>query len=174
MIVGTNKFQSRFIERIIKPHIFEKSQEYIAQLINEMKSRHKDKRNIGRQNVNIKEGIGGLRDIEFLLLIYKAKYNLVEPLNLKLIQKILQFRQNDQKDLLNLIQYRNFLKQVRDLYRLTVSAGDILKIEYMQPVAKIMGYQQNDPDKAIEHLVKDIYGTMDQVHDTIQQLIERI
>ncbi|NOZ63091.1 MAG: hypothetical protein GXO74_15680 [Calditrichaeota bacterium] len=173
MIVGTNKFQRKFIERIVRPHIFEQSDIYIKKLIQEMSSRHKDKRNTQKQNIIIKEGIGGLRDIEFLLLIYKAKYQLNEPLNMKLIQKILTIDTERKTDLLNLIQYRNFLKQVRDLYRLTVSASDILKIEYLRPIAKIMGYQQEGNSVDTEKLVADIKKTMEQVHVTIDKLISK-
>jgi len=173
MIVGTRKFQKKFLDRIIRPHIFDRNDEYIKKLINEMRSRHQDKENFQQENIVIKEGIGGLRDIEFLLLIYKAKYQLDEPLNMKLIQQILTIETESKTELLNLIQYRNFLKQVRDLYRLTVSASDLIKVEYLQPVAKIMAYFKEDGQPDTEKFITEIRKTMEQVHVTIDKLISK-
>ena len=171
MIVGSTRFEKEFTTRIIQRHIYDKYSLYIKQMIREMKSRHQDKRNIRVKNLNVKEGIGGLRDIEFLLLMYKAKYQINEPLNYKLINELLKIEPQHRNELQNLIKYRYFLKQVRDLYRLTVSAGNVLKTEYLNPVAKIMGYQSDEQWTATEKLVRDYYRITENVHQIIKKLL---
>jgi len=101
----------------------------------------------------VKEGVGGLRDIEIMLLIYKSRYRLRQPVNRKLMETICEVDTKQKEDLCKLNKHFNFLKQLRNLYRLTVFAGNELKIEYLEPAAKIMGYQNNQAEKAVDRLV---------------------
>lgn len=174
MIVGSTKFQKRFQNRIIRQHIYEKSDQYIGQMVGEMESRHRDKRNIKNKNLNVKEGVGGLRDIEIIMLIYKAKYQLSEPLNRKLLETICELDSNHKKELCSLMKHFDFLKRLRDLYRLTVSAGNILKTEYLGQAAKIFGYTDEKSKTATEKLVSDYYACTQQVYDTVERLIDSI
>jgi len=168
MIVGSSKFQKEFEDRIIWRHIYDKYNQYKNQMIHEMKSRHQDERNT---NLNVKECKGGLRDIEILLLIYKARYKLKEPVNRKLMETICEVDTKHKQDLCALNKHFNFLKQLRDLYRLTVFAGNDLKVEYLDQVAKIMGYQDNLSKKAGDKLVLDYYRCTEQTHQIVQRLI---
>ncbi len=168
MIVGSTKFQKEFEDRIIRRHIYEKYDQYKSQMIHEMKSRHQDKRNT---NLNIKECKGGLRDIEILLLIYKSKYQLKEPLNRKLMETICEADSKHKDDLCALNKHFNFLKQLRDLYRLTVFAGNELKTEFLEHAAKIMGYQDNNRVTAVDKLVQDYYQCTRQTHQIVERLV---
>lgn len=168
MIVGSTKFQKEFEDRIIRRHIYDKYDQYKSQMIHEMKSRHQDKRNT---NLNIKECKGGLRDIEILLLIYKSKYQLKEPLNRKLMETICEADSKHKDDLCALNKHFNFLKQLRDLYRLTVFAGNDLKIEFLEHAAKIMGYQDNNRVTAVDKLVRDYYQCTGQTHQIVERLV---
>ncbi|OQX95473.1 hypothetical protein B6I21_05255 [candidate division KSB1 bacterium 4572_119] len=171
MIVGSTKFQKEFENRIIEPHIFEKCSVYMKQMIGEMKSRHEDEGKNQVEELNIKEGIGGLRDIEFLLLMYKVKYRLQEPLNLKLVNRIIEEEAHNKQDLLDLINHRDFLKRLRDLYRLTISAGNVLKTEHLDPVTKILGYHNDEHWDAREKLIQDYNRTTDYSHKIINKLL---
>ena len=173
-IVGSSKFQKKFEDRIIHRHIYEKCDQYIEQMIKEMKSRHRDKRNIKDKNLNVKEGIGGLRDIEILLLIYKAKFKLTEPLNRKLLQTICELNKDHTQELCCLMKHFDFLKRLRDLYRLTVSAGNILKTEYLSQAAKIIGYKDDKSESATDKLVQDYYTCTEQVHTIVKRLIDSV
>ena len=57
MIVGSSKFEKEFIERIIQRHIFDKSEEYIQQMINELESRHRNVKTKKTNSHNVKEDI---------------------------------------------------------------------------------------------------------------------
>jgi hypothetical protein len=172
MIVGSNRFQKAFEERIIQHHIFEKYDQYKNQMIKEMRSRQKDKKNIKSHNLNIKEGVGCLRDIEIMLLIYKARYRLKQPVNRKLMETICEVDEKHKDDLCKLNRHFNFLTQLRDLYRLTVFAGNDLKIEYLVPSARMMGYHDNEAEKAVDRLVWDYYLITEESHQIVERLID--
>ncbi len=172
MIVGSTNFQKQFEARIIQQHIFEKYDQYKDQMLKEMNARHHDKQNIKSHNLNVKEGVGGLRDIEIMLLIYKARYRLKQPVNRKLMETICEVDTKHKDNLCRLNKNFNFLKQLRDLYRLTVFAGNELKIEYLEPAAKIMGYQNNQTEKAVDRLIWDYYLCTKESHEIIEKLLE--
>ena len=172
MIVGSTRFQKEFEERIIQRHIYQKYDQYKDQMMKEMFSRHKDKRNVRNHNLNVKEGVGGLRDIEIMLLIYKARYRLQQPVNRKLMETICEVDAKHKDDLCKLNKHFNFLKQLRDLYRLTVFAGNELKIEYLEPAARIMGYQNNQVEKAVDRLVWDYYLSTEESHEIVERLVD--
>jgi len=169
MIVGSTKFQNEFEQRIIHQHIYQKYDQYKHQMINEMEARHQDRRTT---NLNVKECKGGLRDIEILLLIYKARYQLKDPLNRKLMENLCKIDKRHKQDLFSLNKHFNFLKQIRDLYRLTVFAGNEIKTEYLEPAAKIMGYCDSHKNRAVEKLTRDYYRCTDQTHEIVQRLVD--
>ena len=171
MIVGSTIFHKEFEDRIIRPYIYDRCELYIQQMVNEMNSRHQDKRNIAKKNLNVKEGIGGLRDIEFILLMYKAKYKFKKPLNHRLVKEIIEKEPQHQHDLETLISHHYFLKRLRDLYRLTVSAGDVIKIDYLEPVVKILGYQNDKQSTGTEKLIQQYYKSTEQVKEIVQKLL---
>jgi UTP:GlnB (protein PII) uridylyltransferase len=168
MIVGSTKFEKEFEDRIIRRHIYEKYDQYKDQMIQEMTSRHQDKRNT---KLNVKECQGGLRDIEILLLVYKARYRLKEPVNRKLMKTICEVTTKFKEDLCTLNENFNFLKRLRDLYRLTVFAGNDLKIEYLDQSAKIMQYQDYDHETAVDKLMRDYNQCTEQTNQIVQRLV---
>ncbi len=170
MLIGSRKFEKEFVERIIHPHIFSKSQEYISQMVSEVKSRHEDRRSLKVKDINVKEGIGGLRDIEMVLLIYKAKYALREPVNRKLMNILGEIDKRYGKDFGILADAFDFLKNVRDIYRLTVSAGDVLRPEYLDRIARILGYRHSDAGTPTEQLL----STYDQCTSRVGEIVERM
>jgi UTP:GlnB (protein PII) uridylyltransferase len=160
MIVGSRKFERQFEERIIRPHIYDQADTYIQEMIDEMHSRHQDKRNLHESIKNIKEAAGGLRDIESILLMYKAKYQLREPVNRRLLMHLVEIVPHHAKHLQALDDAFNFLKHLRDLYRLTVSAGDKINEAYLGPAASIMGFQNKPTASAQKQLIDRFHQTM--------------
>ncbi len=171
MIVGNRKFQKDFEERIIQPHIYENCSQYAEQMINEMESRHQDARNVKGKNIDIKEGIGGLRDIEFLLLIYKAKYKLQEPLNWKLVNAISEIVPEYKEKFITFKNHSDFLKRLRDLYRLTVSADDILQADQLDIVARIMKYKTDKEKTRTEKLIEDYNQRSKEINQIVKSFL---
>lgn len=171
MIVGSRKFRREFEQRIIQPHIFDKYEQYRSDMITEMRSRQQDRRN---NPLNIKECQGGLRDIEVLLLIYKARYRLAEPINRKLMKTICEVNAKHHEDLYVLNRNFNFLKRLRDLYRLTVFAGNDLNLEHLGPAATIMGYQSDQQGSAVDKLAQDYYRCTQETSQIVDRLLAEL
>ncbi|GAH03713.1 unnamed protein product, partial [marine sediment metagenome] len=141
LVVGSHRFENEFLERVVKPQIFDKKEDYIKQMIGEIHSRHTaDKKQLLPAS-NIKESSGGLRDIEMMMLILKAKFNLKGPVNSKLFEDVARLQSNLENDLKELADALNFLKNLRDVYRLTAGATDIIVLEALRSPANIMGYK---------------------------------
>ena len=140
MIIGSTKFEKEFASRIIRPYIFDKSREYIRQMVEEIRSRQRSAAGSDGPGLDVKDGIGGLRDIEMILLIYKAKYRLREPVNRKLLTTLCEIEPQHRRDFDVLSDSSDFLRSVRDVYRLTVSAENVLRPEYLDRMAAILGF----------------------------------
>jgi len=107
-------------------------------------------------------------------LIYKAKYRLNEPINRKLMKTICEINSNYHDDLCSLNEHFNFLKQLRDLYRLIVFAGNELQPEYLEPAARIMGYNDDQNGAATENLVRDYYKCTKETNQIVERLIAEL
>jgi hypothetical protein len=170
MLVGSSKLEDRLLREIIVPRIFEHPGEYIARMIEEMRSRQSPEQDSLRYN--IKECKGGLRDIEMLLLIFKAKYKVREPLTRKFLKR-LQEIDPEHGDAFTFIEgHLNFLKRMRDIYRLKIAASDDLEPEHLQPVADSMGY--GDDAEGSTRLAEDFIRRTDEAAGAIRNLAEGI
>jgi hypothetical protein len=168
LIVGSRRFEKEFFEKIVKPHIFEKKEEYIKQMINEIHSRHTADKERLLPESNIKESSGGLRDIEMMMLIIKAEFNLREPVNSKLFEIVANAHTNLRNDLKDLSEVLSFLKNLRDVYRLTAGATDTIMIEALHNPARIMGYE------SAEELFKKFAEARKKTAHVIENLISKL
>jgi hypothetical protein len=165
MIIGSTKFGKEFEDRIIRPFIFGQSASYIAQMIGEIRSRHRDQPDQNGDALNVKEALGGLRDIEMALLICKAKYGLREPINRKLVRTLCEVEPQHRKDFETLSTTFDFLRSIRDAYRLTVSAENLLRAEYLDQPARILGFPSPN------ELLSAYQASTAQVTEIIERLL---
>lgn len=169
LIVGSHRFEEEFLKRIIKPHIFKMKREYINQMIEEINSRHSvNEEKASDINNDIKEGPGGLRDIEMMMLIMKAEFELKEPVNSKLFKIIIDRQKNLAAELTKLAEAFSFLNHLRNVYRLTSAASDTIIPEALETAAEIMGYKDQDL------LYKEFKDTTKRVRNTINLIIKKI
>ncbi len=138
MLVGTRRLDNKLTETIIDPLIFGKDREYIDHLSDEISMRHSQQ---GRAAPgNIKECPGGQRDIELLLLIYKTRYRVRDPLSRKLLGRLKDVDPRHEKEFLLVMEHLDFIRNIRDLYRLEVAAHDEIDPDHLMPVAGSLGY----------------------------------
>jgi len=124
MVVGSAKFKKNFEKNIIEPYISSRKKEYIKEMKKEILSRHEQvKKDINISN-NIKEGIGGLRDIEMFLLIYKAKHSLKEPVTGRTFETLKMLEPEHSREITLLKKGFNYLRHLRNIYWLTEAAND--------------------------------------------------
>ena len=170
MLVGSSKLEQKLQQEIISPHIFSRGREYIDYMIEEMRSRHTE---TGGEHCNdIKECCGGLRDIEMLLLMYKAKHRVRDPLSRKFLHRLAELEPRYAEEFRYIEKHLNFIKNLRDIYRLKVAAHNVINREYLPSVAASMGY--GDDDKAGESLYNHFLTNTEKAWKIINQLVENI
>ena len=170
MLVGSDRLERKLQEKIIGPLIFARGKEYIDYMREEIKSRHLT---ADSDHMNdVKECPGGLRDIEMLLLLYKTKHMTRDPLSRKFLQVLLEIEPEHAGDLRFLRDHLNFVKKLRDLYRLKVAAHNIISRETLRPVAASMGY--GDDDDAAGKLYGDFMKRTEKASGIIKKLSDKI
>jgi hypothetical protein len=169
LVIGSHRFEQEFQRRIVKPYIFDRKNRYIRQMTDEIMSRHSaTDEKIMEIERDIKEGIGGLRDIEMVLLILKAKYEIMKPVNSQLLDYIARHNTVLCNDIQRLSKAFSFLKILRDTYRITAGASDIIVTRALNGARQVMGYQTN-----IE-LYKAFQKTKNDVKNTIASILTKI
>lgn len=170
MLVGSRKLDNKLHETIVIPLIYENKWKYIEQVKKEMNSRH-EKIDESHCN-NVKECPGGLRDIEMLLLMYKAKYESKDPLSRKFLRRVIVLEPRNAEKLIEIEKHLNFVKNLRDLYRLKIAAHNVIELEYLSPIAATMGY--GDDEKGAKKLHEDFWERSRRVSDIIGRLANEI
>jgi [protein-PII] uridylyltransferase len=120
---------------------------------------------------NVKEGPGGLRDIQSLGWIIKRHYN-SQTLDL------LREGWLTEAEYAELVQARDFLWQVRfALHALTGRAEDRLLFEYQQELAHQFGYLDPDINQAVEQFMQRYYRTvmgLERLNEMLMQLFKEV
>ena len=169
MLVGSNKLEQRLQREIISPLIFARAQEYIEYMVEEMNSRHAEG---DEQKSNIKECPGGLRDIEMLLLMYEVKHRVRDPLSRKFLRRLVEIEPEHAEDFAHIENHLNFIKNLRDLYRLKVAAHNVIDKDCLPPVAASMGY--GGSEEAAEKLYSDFLERSAEAAGVIDRLVDAI
>ena len=170
LLVGSSKLEQKLQREIITPCVFERTDLYIENMKQEMRSRHS--REEEELLDNIKECPGGLRDIEMLQLMYKVRYRIRDPLTRRLLLRLIEFQPAHAEDFAFVESHLNFIKNLRDLYRLKVAAHNVINPEYLAPVAATMGY--GDDDQAAEKLYQEFLKRTARASKVIQRLVDDI
>jgi len=169
LVVGSHRFEKDFFDRVIRPYILDQKDEYIRQMSEEISSRHKA---AGAQRTiiedNIKEGVGGLRDLEMILLIIKAECGIMQPVNSKIFIEIAAKQEELREDLLRLSTGFNFLNNLRNSYRLTVGATDMIMSAMLNTAAHIMRYQNG------KQLYDEFNKTRGEVTHAIANILDKL
>jgi len=170
MLVGSRRLDQKFYDRLVIPKVFAHKWKYVERVKNEMRSRHEKNDTVHKNN--IKECRGGLRDIEMLLLMYKAKYEARTSVSRTLLRQVLEAEPEHAEQLLEVDKHLNFIKNVRDLYRLKVAAQNTIDTEFLFTIAESMGY--GDDAEAGEKLYRDCLKRSENVGNIIDDLADEI
>lgn len=173
MIVGSHDLEEKFEHRIIKPYIYNRLDRYVSDMVREIQSRHHNIEEHHRIGLNFKECIGGLRDIGMLMLILKAKYRLKTPISDELFEELQRLAPENKRELQVLRQACNFLKQARYLYRLSATADDNFKTDFLGITAQAMNFVDKDGNPDEERMVNAYQSVTQEVNRIVQQLLEK-
>jgi hypothetical protein len=170
LLEGSRNLDLKLEHEIIYPLIFECADQYIEQMREEMRSRHKE---YNRDEChNIKECCGGLRDIEMLLLMYKTRYKVREPSIRKLLRRLMEVEPANAQCFKYVEDHFNFIKKLRDLYRLKVAPRNVIEKENMAFIAPAMGY--GDSPLAGDNLYNDFMQKTSEAASEIKKLVDSI
>lgn len=117
---------------------------------------------------NLKEGPGGLRDLQSILWVYNRHYGCRNYYDLR--------DQGFLKDegVRNFVRNRNSLWKLRfGLHFLTNRREDRLLFDYQRSLAKQYGYKDNDKHLAVEQLMQRYYQTVKDISLQNELLLER-
>jgi hypothetical protein len=172
MIVGTRRFAREFQRRIVEPHVYANRDRYVERMKREIASRHEDARVKSVVSDNVKDGVGGMRDILMLLLMYKATCRLKQPVNSELMIAAARVDTRHRKELQFLSGALEFFKNLRDAYRLAVGAEDRLRPGHLHIVAAAMGLRYATEDEAEASLLRAYRGCTTQVAEIVHAVAE--
>lgn len=168
LVIGSHRFEEEYVNRIVKSHIFDKREQYIAQMKNEIMSRHSMSDQAQRFDNDIKESAGGLRDIEMMMFIIKAQYHIMEPVNSKLFNHVAHTHPELRDDLYALAYAFGFLNTLRNVYRLTAGASDTIIPDALGIPAHITGFEDG------QELYRKFVTVRLETKTTIDNLIKSI
>ncbi|MBN1349118.1 hypothetical protein JXJ21_06905 [candidate division KSB1 bacterium] len=173
MIAGSSRFEKEFKERFIWRFIFNQREQFIDQMVAEIKSRHQYYKP-SETYLDVKEGVGGLRDIEMILLILKSIYRLDEPVNQKIMEHLRKLNPRCEEKMTILENASTFLKQVRDIYRLAITAENIIYVSHVDRIARIMGFTGNRQHTPGRQFLVKYRQTTEVVKSIVDEVINRV
>ncbi len=146
MLLGSKIFAKELEDRILEPYIYCQCDQYLRSITEEMEYRHaRPIIQVGERDedgpcINIKECKGGLRDIELLLLSYKSCLRFSESISEKILDLLLEVNHERRGEIKILKALLGFFRKVRNIYRLTIGASDLIHQNHLQLVANIMNF----------------------------------
>ena len=173
LVVGTSTFEEDTYERIIKPFVFARADEYIADMKREMASRQQAVGDVYLPN-NVKECVGGLRDIVMAILICKARFGIRDPITARILDGIGRVYPQAGLELRSLYNSMCFLKNLRDVYRLTVCLDDNLDFEHADVVGEILGFEGEAPGERGRQVKDAFERTTAKVASEIQSVLSKV
>ncbi|UCE17474.1 MAG: hypothetical protein JSV84_11315 [Gemmatimonadota bacterium] len=174
MVVGSRRFGKAFEQLIIQPHIYNKKDTYIQQMAQEIFARHVNENGVKEDGFNIKENSGGLRDIEMVMLMYKAALHIQTPVSMKLFDELSDKIPDKGSELKRLSGIFSFLKRLRDIYRLTVAAEDTIYLQNLDRVSPIMNFKDSSTQSASQQLMMAYRENMKQGWSLVSEFISDI
>jgi [protein-PII] uridylyltransferase len=142
---------------------------YIQQKLKEMKVRHKQYgESIYNLQPNIKNGVGGLRDIHTALWLAQARFGTRDLDDLHEIGVISKKEKKETESKLD------FLWRLRnELHYTAQRKQDILSFQFQESVAANLGFIEDAQGNPIEHLMREFYRSARHIEEYSQVIIDR-
>jgi len=172
MVVGSHRLQVGFYEFIIRPYIFGQKYRYCEAMLAEIHHRHMVYNEEKIHALSLKESPGGLRDIEMLLDIFRALYEINQHANYNLFHTLQTILPDYSRHLAALLRQYDFLRTVRNMHRLAIAADDRLNVGYLDLLAEILSWPEANETK--QSLLEKIHDTMTIVQSLQRELVEEI
>ena len=151
-------------------HIWPSARFFQAKLLEQIGRHHKYHDTAYNLEPNIKEGPGGLRDIQVIAWVAKRHFGA------KTLHDLVEHRFLTQAEYQALAEGQDFLWQIRfALHTLTGRREDRLLFDYQRTLAEQFGYRDGGPSLAVEQFMKRYYRTvmeLSRLNEMLLQLFE--
>ena len=171
LILGSAALYDRLWSALGPQHLWPSAEFFEAKLIEQAARYAKYHDTAYNLEPNIKEGPGGLRDIQSMSWIIKRHYN-TRSLNL------VQEGWLTEAEYVELIKARDFLWEIRfALHAMTDRAEDRLLFEYQKDLARQFGVQDQNVNQAVEQFMQLYYRTvmgLERLNELLMQLFKEV
>ena len=150
-----NKLLGRYQKKILdgKRHVFVKTMEEFR-----AKRRERYGSHAYLLEPHIKEGKGGMRDIQAMLWVAKAVFSLPD------LDAMTEAGMLTEKEQTRFIHSWNMLARIRNrLHYISKRKNDQLIFEYQEEMASSFGYSDSEGQLAVEQFMRDVYGHLQNI-----------
>ncbi len=169
MVAGSRRVESAFIDRVLRPQIFEKSEAFVERLTEEVRDRRSSVVSIEDGILHLKEMAGGLRELDLVLAIIKARYHVYEPDEELLAEKLSRLDPERAGLYTTLRDAADFLVAVRSAYRVSVAASDVIEREFLTGPARILHEPEWSTPAGRESLFTQILKTAGRARGALDE-----
>lgn len=144
------------------------AEEFYNLKIEEQQQRHqKFGETAYRLEPNIKEGPGGLRDLQTIRWVAQSQYQI------DTLAKLIQIGLITEDEYLEYRDARRFLWKIRNtLHQLANKPEERLLFEYQPRIAEIFGYHDDENSRAVEKFMQDYYCTIIEAERLNEMLLQ--
>lgn len=166
-IIGDRRLYREFQDKLKGYFYKKKFDTFLTATISEQERRFRKYGNtVFLQEPNIKEGMGGLRDLHTAMWLVWSKFGARTLMEL------------EDKELITQIEHKNcdealkFLWRVRnELHFICGRKNDVLSLDLQQTMSKSLGYKNDEYSLAVEQFMRDYYINANFLHRFSQRVI---
>ena len=171
LIVGNQKVEHELAERILRPQVFERWEEFTESLRREIHARRERYHDIKEGVIHLKEMPGGLRELDLALMATGARLGLRDLTGEGLYDRLTIRDPDNAESYVVLSEACHFLVQLRSVYRVGVAASDVMEREYLTPTARILGYDGGTGQEPAEQLFREIRERAAEASGAVDRLL---
>jgi UTP:GlnB (protein PII) uridylyltransferase len=169
--VGNQKVEYELAERILRPQVFERWEEFTESLRREIHARRARYHDIEEGVIHLKEIPGGLRELDLCLMAAGARLGLRDLTGEGLYDRLTIRDPDNAESYVVLSEACHFLVQLRSVYRVGVAASDVMEREYLTPTARILGYDGGTGQEPAEQLFREIRERAAEASGAVDRLL---
>jgi len=172
LVVGDQWTDGRLQREILGARVWDRADLFLSKMVEELQAHESFMSGRGDEGIDVKQGPGGLRMINMVLLMAKARLRVREPLTAGALPLLSEAMPELAEDLEQLEQARRFIKRVRDAYRLGVAYSDVVLPELLGELVPFV-YGATDR-RGGEELVADLLAAMETARNRVWALTEKL
>ncbi|MGC1952424.1 MAG: [protein-PII] uridylyltransferase [Gammaproteobacteria bacterium] len=172
LIDGPHQLLDKLEQRLSPAHLWSSRAFFEAKRQEQQRRHHKYHDTAYNLEPNVKEGPGGLRDIQVVGWVARRHFGA------QTLQQLVEHGFLTDSEYEALINEQDFLWQVRyALHVLTGRREDRLLFDYQRAIAEEFGYRDQDHHLAVEQFMKRYYrsiGELDRLNEMLLELFEEV